>query len=204
MPQSARRSLAFTLLMLPLALGACSGSRAARDDAGPAILTGAELSAHEDFYQAGDLIFGPQPDAARFGQFKAEGVTTVINLRSNEEMADLITEEGLDETATLQAAGLRYIHIPLGGDDGYAPEDVEAFANAVETAEGPVLIHCFSGGRARTMWQAYLVKHRGYSLAEAEAVAATIGGTPTSLEMLLGREIKPSLGSPLPPTPPEQ
>lgn len=201
MPRATHLPFAFTLLALPLAMGACSGSRQSREADGPAVLTGAELSAHEDFYRAGDLIFGPQPDADGFSQFKAEGVTTVINLRSNEEMADLITEAGLDETATLQATGLRYIHIPLGGDDGYAPEDVEAFANAVETAEGPVLIHCFSGGRARTMWQAYLVKHRGYSLREAEAVAATIGGTPTSLEMLLGRDVRPSLGAPLPKDP---
>lgn len=203
MRPNATRAAALFVSLVPLALGACSGSRQARESDQPAVITGAELAAHEDFYQAGDLIFGPQPDAAGFSQFKSDGVTTVINLRSNEEMADLITEEGLDETATLQAAGLRYIHIPLGGDDGFQPEDVETFAQAVESAEGPVLIHCYSGGRARTMWQAYLVQHRGYSLAEAEAVAATIGGTPSSLEMLLGRDIRPSLGAPLPPAEPQ-
>ncbi len=165
------------------------------------MLTGAELSTHEDFYRAGDLIFGPQPDAAAFAQFQADGVATVINLRSSAEMADLITEQGLDETATLHAQGVRYVHIPLGGDDGYEPADVEAFAHAVESANGPVLIHCFSGGRARTMWQAYLVKHRGYNLAEAEAVTATIGGTPTALEQLLGRDVRATLGGALPPQP---
>ncbi len=164
----------FLTVLSVLGLAACS-SAGSRSD-GPAVVAGSAIEGREGFYRAGQLTFGPQPDAAMLETFRAEGTTTIINLRSREEMTDLIVEENLDEAAALDAAGVRYVHIPLGGDDGYEPADVEAFASAVESARGPVLIHCYSGGRARTMWQADLVKHRGYSLAEAEEITASIGG----------------------------
>ncbi len=192
---------AVLMLAVGLAMSGCASDRAQRAQAGPAVVPGTALEGREDFYRAGDLVFGPQPDAAGFEAFRADGVATVINLRSHEEMTTLLAEEGLDETSTLSAQGVRYIHIPLGGDDGYEPADVEAFAAAIEGAQGPVLIHCASGGRARTMWQAYLVKHRGYTLREAEEVASTIGGTPTALEQLLGRDVRTSLGGTLPTAP---
>lgn len=180
--------------------GGCAASRGVSAQT-PVIVQGAAVDGREGFYRAGPLTFGPQPDAATLDAFRAEGTTTIINLRSQEEMADLIAEEGLDEAALLSGSGVRYIHIPLGGDDGYEPADVEAFAAAVESAPGPVLIHCLSGGRARTMWQAYLVKHRGYSLPEAEAITASIGGGPSALEQLLGRDVNLRLGDELPKAP---
>ena len=57
-------------------------------------------------------------------------------------------------------------------------------AAAIESADGDILVHCRSG-RAWIMWQAYLVERRGYSLAEAAAVAKTIGERPVSPERLL-------------------
>lgn len=196
--QSGAGALWAGVLVLVAGVGGCAGGGGAAGSAGPAVTTGAPIEGREGFFRAGEVAFGGQPEAGQFDAFRAEGVTTVINLRSRQEMSDLLADEGLDESAALGAAGMRYVHIPLGGDDGYEPADVEAFAEAVEGAPGPVLIHCASGGRARTMWQAYLVKHRGYSLAEAEAVAASIGGTPTALEQLLGRDVRTSLGGSLP------
>lgn len=194
---------ALVLVAGALALVGCaSGGRDAGEAASVPVLKGAPVEGREGYFRAGRFVYGPQPDAATLEAFKGEGTTTVINLRSNEEMADLITEEGLDEAAAWSASGVKYVHIPLGGDDGYSPEDVDAFAAAVESSQGPVLIHCLSGGRVRTMYQAYLVKHRGYSLREAEAVTATLGGTPTALEQLLGRDVEARVGGALPATTP--
>jgi uncharacterized protein (TIGR01244 family) len=186
-----------------MALAGCAASPSSGDapDQVP-VTTGAPVQGHEGYYSAGRFTFGPQPDGATLDALAPGGAATVINLRSSGEMADLAAEENFDEAAHLRDAGVRYVHIPLGGDDGYAPEDVDAFAAAVESTDGPVLIHCLSGSRARTMWQAYLVRHRGYSLARAERVAATLGGTPTPLEQLLGRDVRSSVGAPLPPSTP--
>lgn len=203
MARSAARAAVgvFILAAGPLiGLAGCAGGAGAHQR-GPEVVTGAAIDGREGFYRAGSLSFGGQPAAGDFQAFRDEGVTTVINLRSRQEMADLLVEEGVDEASAVQADGMRYIHLPLGGDDGYEPADVEAFAAAVESAPGPVLIHCASGGRVRTMWQAYLVKHRGYTPAAAERVAATIGGGPSALEQLLGRDMRPSLGERLPPPP---
>ncbi|MEZ6233102.1 MAG: sulfur transferase domain-containing protein [Phycisphaerales bacterium] len=192
---------ALALLILPaLLLPACASSRHGASHA-PQITTGQPIAATPGFYRAGEVAFGGQPELAEFDTFASEGVTTVINLRSQGEMNDLLAEEGLDEAAAIEARGMRYVHIPLGGDDGYEPADVDAFAAAIESANGPVLVHCASGGRARTMWQAYLVTKRGDSLAQAEAITDTVGGSPAPIERLLGREVRPTVGGTLPPAP---
>lgn len=175
--------------------GCAHGGR--RGDPGPAVVRGSALAEPEGFYQAGTIVFGPQPDEALFLAMRDRGVGTVINLRSRQEMEDLHEETGLDEAAAIERAGMAYIHIPLGGEDGYAPGDIDAFAAAIESADGDILVHCRSGARARIMWQAYLVERRGYSLAEAAAVAKTIGERPSALERLLDREIRPRAGRPL-------
>lgn len=183
--------------LVPLLAGGCAGTERPVSR-GPAVVTGAPIEGSEGFFRAGALAFGPQPDPAAIESFQAMGITTVINLRSRQEMADLLTEDGLDEPSLVAGGGMQYIHIPLGGEDGYEPADVAAFAAAVERAPGPVLVHCASGGRARTMWQAYLVSRRGYTPAQAETIAGTLGGAPSPLEQLLGRDVQPRLGGQLP------
>ncbi len=167
---------------------------------GPAVVSGIAIAEEEGTYQAGDIYFAGQLDEPAFTRMRDRGVTTVINLRSNEEMEELAADDEapLDESAALAAMSVRYVHIPLGGDDGYEPADVQAFAEAIEAADGPVLVHCASGGRARTMWQAYLVKHRGYSLDDAAAVTRTVGGQDSAIERLLGRRVRLTPGSALP------
>jgi uncharacterized protein (TIGR01244 family) len=108
----------------------------------------------------------------------ANGVKTVINLRTQREM-DNRQQVPYDEAAVAKELGINYVHIPLGGPDTpYTPEAVEKFAAALDKADGKVLLHCTVGWRASHMWAAYLVKHKGVPEAEAikQAQAINFGG----------------------------
>ncbi len=182
-----------TVVVFALSLTACTSHRST----GPRITTGHAVEGESRVFLAGDVYFGPQLDAEAFSRMADRGVRTVINLRSTNEMIELAHDTsheangapGFDEAAALNALGMNYIHIPLGGDDGYEPADVDAFAQAIESADGPVFVHCLSGARARVMWQAYLVRERGYTLDQAVEITRTVGDQPYSIERLLGKRV---------------
>ncbi|GJM17901.1 MAG: hypothetical protein DHS20C14_01140 [Phycisphaeraceae bacterium] len=133
------------------------------------------------YYRAGRLVIGSQPTKGDLVGFRREGVGMVVNLRSMNEVEDLDFNEGV----YVGKLGMTYAGIPLGGDDGYEPADVDAFAALMDNADGDVLIHCASGGRARSMISAWLITRRGWSHDQAEAWRRTVGQRPGSLERLL-------------------
>jgi uncharacterized protein (TIGR01244 family) len=136
--------------------------------------------------QTGDVLIAGQPDDAGLTWAKAQGVTIVINLRTEEEMTSL----DLDEPAIVQALGMEYIVLPLSRDPGsYTPDVVESFGNIVAGSQGKVLLHCGSARRASYLWAAHLYRNEGLSLSDAitHAKAANFGTLP--LEGLLGEEL---------------
>lgn len=146
---------------------------------------------------AGPLYIAGQPtETALREMVTREGVKTVINLRTQQEM-DNRKQVPFDEAAVLKELGVNYVHIPLGGPDTpYTPEAVETFAKALEGANTKVLLHCTVAWRASHMWAAYLVKHKGYTREEAEKAGNAMnmggykqGGVP--LDGLLGVGAKP-------------
>ena len=90
--------------------------------------------------QAG-LYIAAQPAQAQWRAFADAGVTTVINLRPDAELEDR------DERAEVGAAGLRYVQIPVAGAAGITAANADALAQALQQADGPVLVHCASGNR---------------------------------------------------------
>lgn len=138
---------------------------------------------------AGNLYISGQPDSASFVRLKGEGVGTVINLRTAREMANRAFVP-FDEKQLVEELGMRYVHIPLGGEDTpYTPEAVRKFADAFDGAEGKVLLHCTVAWRASHMLAAYLVRYRGLSPAQAIARAKVINFGDLPVEGLLGREM---------------
>ncbi|MCZ6619810.1 MAG: protein tyrosine phosphatase family protein [Gammaproteobacteria bacterium] len=116
---------------------------------------------------SGDVYISGQPDEAGLARAKSLGVTTVVNLRTHRE-TDNRNIVPYDEQAGVAALGMRYVHIPQGGPDTpYHPAAVDRFAQAVEAAEGKVLLHCTVAWRASHLWAAYLVKYKGLDLKEA-------------------------------------
>jgi uncharacterized protein (TIGR01244 family) len=137
-----------------------------------------------------NIYISGQPEKEALAKLKSEGVTTVINLRTEKEMSNR-EYVSFDEKAVVDSLGMEYIHIPLDGKEfPYTNEALIKFADAVTNAEGKVLLHCTVAGRASNMWAAYLIQYKGFSPDKAieHAKAINLGQWP--LEGLLGKKMK--------------
>lgn len=141
-----------------------------------------------------DMFIGGQPTEKALRDLKAKGVTTVVNLRMPEEMAQV----GFDEAALLKELGMRYVHIPMRGsaENPYGPKGLDAFAAAMSSADGKVLLHCTVAWRASHMWAAYLIRERKMPVETVLAQTRSINllderpfGNQQPLEGFLGRVV---------------
>lgn len=137
-------------------------------------------------YRSGRVILAGQVGAEQFRDLRKRGPYSVINCRTQREVDRL----AFDQPGLLDELGVAYTHLPLGGSDGYSPEDVDAFAEALRAHGGDVLVHCSGGGRVRMLYAAYLVRYEGLSVEEARARIEALGQGPSSLERLLGERIR--------------
>jgi uncharacterized protein (TIGR01244 family) len=144
---------------------------------------------------AGPAFVSGQPSEAALRALAAQGVKSVINLRTQQEM-DNRKQVPFDEAAIAKELGITYVHVPLGGPDTpYTPAALEQVIAAMKTADGKVLLHCTVAWRASHMWAAYLVKEKGMSYEDAVKAGEAInlnGYKPanaisTPLEGLLAR-----------------
>ena len=103
-----------------------------------------------------DMFVGGQPTEKAIRELKAQGVTTVINLRSPEEMARI----PFDEARLVNELGMKYVYIPMRGtaEFPYSPDGLKKFSDAMAAADGKVLLHCTIAWRASHMWGAYLIQ----------------------------------------------
>lgn len=170
-------------LILALSIFATPFSAAAVDVSFP------ETLERDDFQgtivQAGDVYVSGQPSEEGIAWLKTQGVTLVVSLRRPEEMEDREAVP-FDEPAAVESAGMNYLNIPLGGDYGYEPGDVDRLHLALAANEGKVLIHCTVAWRASHMWAAYLMKHRGMDPDEALEHVRAINLDQPPWERLLG------------------
>lgn len=112
---------------------------------------------------------GGATNPAAFAALAAEGFRSVINLR-------LPNEPGVsEEEAAVEAAGLRYVHLPL---DGNAPDPAvaERFLDVIaDPAIKPVYIHCASANRVGAVWAIKRVVQDGWTRERALDEARAIG-----------------------------
>ena len=120
-----------------------------------------------------DMFVTGQPTERALRELKAQGVTTVVNLRTPEEMTKNVP---FDEPALVKELGMRYVFLPVRGttEYPYAPATLAQFAEAVRTANGKVLLHCTVAWRASHLWAAYLIRERGIAIDSALANARAI------------------------------
>lgn len=145
----------------------------------------------DKLFQHGDIYIGPQPAYIDFETIKAAGFTQVINMRTPDEMKEL----GFYEDYLLKKASIDYYSIPIGDNEfEYSPAKLKEFAQALESSEGKVLMHCGSGYRASQLWAAYLVQYKGKSIDEALAMVKEMGWWPMPMEALLGQKLHVSAG----------
>ena len=153
------------------------------------------------FARVGDDVFiAGQPTERGLRELRDQGVTTVVNLRTPEEMK---RDVKFDEPALAAQLGMRYVYLPVRGNAEfpYAPQTVVAFGQALKDAKGKVLLHCTIAWRASHLWAAYLISERGVPVDSALANARAINlmdmhhpadGGPQPVEEFLGRRL-PSL-----------
>ena len=199
-----RRSAVAALLSLSFTLGAEAQPVVGKGRTGPAPdpvnldITGLFQA---KFASVGDDLFiAGQPTERALRELKSKGVTTVINLRMPEEMAQV----GFDEAATLKELGVTYVHIPMRGsaENPYGPKQLDMFAAAIASAPDKVLLHCTVAWRASHLWAAYLIRDRGVPVATALSQTRAINlrdeapfGGQQPIEGFLGRPI-PKLARP--------
>src|SRR6266446_10260289 len=120
----------------------------------------------DKFVSVGDDMFiAGQPTEKALRELRAKGVTTIVNLRMPQEMAQV----GFDEAAIAKELGIRYVHIPMRGtaENPYGPKELDTFTAAMASAEGKVLLHCTIAWRASHLWAAYLIRERQTPVATA-------------------------------------
>jgi uncharacterized protein (TIGR01244 family) len=121
----------------------------------------------EKFASVGsDVFISGQPTERALRDLRAQGVVTVVNLRTPEEMSKRVP---FDEAALVKELGMEYVYLPMRGNAEfpYSPAAVKSFAAAMTGAKGKVLLHCTIAWRASHLWAAYLIQYRDVPVATA-------------------------------------
>jgi uncharacterized protein (TIGR01244 family) len=105
-----------------------------------------------------------QPTESALSELADEGYVAVIDLRGENE------DRGIEEAATVERLGMRYVSIPVSGAAGVSYENAEALDAALADLEGPVLIHCASSNRVGA-----LLSLRQHLLGENAADSLALG-----------------------------
>jgi uncharacterized protein (TIGR01244 family) len=141
-------------------------------------------------YRDGRVFIGGQPSEAALRRLKELGVTAIVNLRGEAEMAN---REWVpyDEAALAAELGLEYVHLPISGEEHpYRPEVLDRLEETLRKHAGPVLLHCTVGWRASWTWTGYLVRYQGLGIDEALARGRAMQLSEDPLAGLLARPLK--------------
>ena len=91
----------------------------------------------------------PQIDPADADEIAGAGFTTVICNRPDGEIPPQLHAEAM--RAAIEAAGLTFVVNPVV-PGGMGPDTLNAQAEAMTAATGPVLAYCASGNRSAIVW----------------------------------------------------
>ncbi|MBW8840396.1 MAG: TIGR01244 family phosphatase [Sphingomonadales bacterium] len=95
------------------------------------------------------ISVAPQISVEDVAAIKAAGFTGIINNRPDEEEAGQPEGDAIRDAAL--AAGLSYAAIPIT-HAGFSYPQIEAMAEVLAGADGPVLAFCRSGTRSCNLW----------------------------------------------------
>lgn len=95
------------------------------------------------------MLASPQIQLDDIAAAANAGVTLVINNRPDGEAPE--EPQGAEIEATVRAAGMDYLAIPIG-HSGFSEPQVAAMQAALSGAEGKVLGYCRSGTRSTLLW----------------------------------------------------
>lgn len=117
-----------------------------------------------------NLYRGAQPSAEGFRALAEQGIKTVIDLRAERD-------EIRDEQRLVEAAGMKFVSIPVGGSSTPADAQVAQFFSVIDDpASGPVFFHCKRGAdRTGTMAAIYRIRRQGWDVDRAISEAKNVG-----------------------------
>lgn len=126
-----------------------------------------------NFHQVNDHIFrGAQPTGQGWDSLAKLGVKVVIDLRRENEDGTHSTSR---EAKAVQAAGMRYIHVPMNGIVAPRGADVAKVLDLLNGADS-VFVHCKLGkDRTGTVIACYRISHDQWKNKRALDEAKSIG-----------------------------
>lgn len=120
------------------------------------------------------LTLAGQPQPEHWAALAAEGFQVVINMRSDPERAAA-------QQRNAEAAGLRYIHLPLPVYE-LDPEHLEQYHQTLAATQGRVFLHCRSATRVALMWLLDRIMYDGWTREQAEAALRAAGYDDDAME----------------------
>jgi len=124
-----------------------------------------------NFHTVNERLYrGAQPTIEGFQNLAKLGVKTVIDLRE-------AGERSLAEQKVVQAAGMRYVSVPMAGFQApTASQIAKVFALFHDISAGPVFVHCRRGAdRTGTVVACYRIEHDHWDNSKALTEARTFG-----------------------------
>jgi uncharacterized protein (TIGR01244 family) len=110
-----------------------------------------------------------QPSAAAWPQLAKAGYRTVVDLRATEE------PRGHDEPASVRAAGLDYVAIPVSAPT-LGDSEFDSFRAVVRAPERrPIFVHCATSNRVGALLLPYFALEEQMPLADATRLAQAAG-----------------------------
>lgn len=116
-----------------------------------------------------DLFTAGQPTAAQLTELAQRGVRHVIDLRGPDEA------RAFDEVALSRKLGMSYLSLPIRGADDLNGANAHALKQALEAADGPVLLHCASSNRVGALLALMAAQEEHLSDAAALQLGAQAG-----------------------------
>ena len=183
MPSRLRLNTAF---MLSVLLAAAAPARAAPDDASASATAPALESTIPGFRQPRTaLLTGGQPGAQAWSRMGAAGVRTIINLRTDAELA------GRDEAGEVAAAGMTYRQLPVAGASDITAANALELWRLIDQADGTVLVHCASGNRVGALLALGAAQHgMDTEAAIAFGKAAGLGSAEARVRAVLAAPVR--------------
>ena len=125
-----------------------------------------------NFSKVNDQVYrGAQPSDDGFQSLSKLGIRTVIDLRMADEHSTA------DEQRVVEAAGMRYVSLPMEGMAKPSNEQVSRVMAILEdSAAGPVFLHCKRGAdRTGALIACYRIRHEGWQNKKALHEAKSFG-----------------------------